>query len=478
MRLCFVDLLNSKFEGDPKLMEACGAGFRRMESIAVCSLAGHMKQIGYDKIDIVHPTVSEPVVNLDRILKSDPEVVCLSITTPDYPEALKAAEAVKRENPSIKIIVGGYHVLVDPDDVINQPNFDFVIEGEGELGLEGVVRHIDRNIDLSDIEGKVYNKGKLVADNFTRFDLSSTPFRTRDLMEGNVREELFYPPPSRHKFASLQTTAGCKYGCGFCLSTKMRPGGIRYRDIRLVEEEVYRCIEDFGVTSFLVTDSVFAGGNDNPVFMEELCKVLGKTGATFYVMIRLDTDEIVFDLLAEAGVKRIGVGVESYTDKNIKSGLVENPGNYSSRVQRFARDVTSRGMFCRGYFIMGRGETQEQLETERRYIMESGLTDLRISFLIPSYTKVEVSKLYNKGNIYTTDLSKFDGNTPILVSPGLSLCELEQARAEIQGEFYTSERYQQGVRDHLRRFPELHDSYTEFNRILADSLGIQTPINI
>jgi anaerobic magnesium-protoporphyrin IX monomethyl ester cyclase len=469
-KINLVDFMLTDFEEEGSSLVSVAAGGRSHEPAGIIYLGGYLETKGHE-IKIVSPTQSRPIITRERILEGNPRLIGFSSTTPDFPEIVEAAKAVKRTS-NIPIVIGGYHVLTDLNDVISRDCFDYVIAGEGQLGFEDLIKSLTGEMNITDVRGRIYRNGKLVADNFERFDIDKTPraSRTPELMEGLSRNELFYPAASKNKFAMIQASAGCVYSCSFCQSNQMFPKGIRYRSVKSIITEMEECIEKFGTNSFLFTDSTFYGGNNNIQGIRELCAAIEKLGVSVYTMLRLDTDDAVFDALD--GINgRLGVGVESFVDEGIKSGIKCSPQEYLTKVQRFAKKTNDMGMFSRGYFIMGRGESKEDILEESRCLAQSGLTDFRTAFLVPALTSVQKESLYDAGKIYTKRLQDFDGNHPIVQSPNLSADDLVELRKQSYLDFFRRPEYAMQVADHVQRFPYLEKSYMEFNKILKKSLG-------
>jgi len=60
----------------------------------------------------------EPEETAIKVLKEAPDIIGMSCLTPTYPDALKTAEEIKKINPTVPIVIGGYHATNMPKEII------------------------------------------------------------------------------------------------------------------------------------------------------------------------------------------------------------------------------------------------------------------------------------------------------------------------------------------------------------------------
>jgi hypothetical protein len=78
------------------------------------------------------------------IRQADPMAVGIPYLTPLKHVVERIATVVREVNRDIKIIVGSFHPTFCPEEVIQNPNIDFVISGEGEIPLLNLVRELKK----------------------------------------------------------------------------------------------------------------------------------------------------------------------------------------------------------------------------------------------------------------------------------------------------------------------------------------------
>ena len=73
--------------------------------------------------------------DLDQVAEfcSEFEVVCFSCYIWNINQTMQVAEKIKRINSSTKILLGGPEVTYDWQEIIQSPNIDYIITGEGEI---------------------------------------------------------------------------------------------------------------------------------------------------------------------------------------------------------------------------------------------------------------------------------------------------------------------------------------------------------
>jgi radical SAM superfamily enzyme YgiQ (UPF0313 family) len=63
------------------------------------------------------------------------DLVAISIMSSDYQQAAELIDGIKRNWPKTKIVVGGIATTVSPQGFIDNPDVDFIIQGEGEISF-------------------------------------------------------------------------------------------------------------------------------------------------------------------------------------------------------------------------------------------------------------------------------------------------------------------------------------------------------
>lgn len=449
--------------------EGVGAGCRSQEPIGISIIAGYLEQKGIG-VNIVCPTLKNPEVTLERALEGNPRYVGLTCFMSDLPAVKEFSGKIKERDPFVKIIVGGNGVLTEPEKISMHPSFDYVVKGEGAYPLEDIINRVENP------RGLIFSRGRIIQNNPIRMNLNDAgiPKRTHEIMAGRKRVDLTNPSPSVQRYAALYTSAGCNNHCNFCQTQEMFPGGINFRDPKIVLREVEECQEKYGTNYMLLMDPVALGGKPGlkSGHAQEIARLLHGTGMRFYGLTRLDMPDEFWDILQMAGVSKVGVGIESLIQKGVKDGT---PEMQIGRINDYARKAIERGILCRGLFMVGYpGQNLDDVGREADSLAQlENVTDIRICWYNPfEKTQEQMDLMYARGEIYTADISKRDTNTPIFKIPGVP--DIASAQA-LKNNMYRAF-YQSGKADRAAKFivgidSNLKKSYDEFNQQVLGKIG-------
>ena len=78
---------------------------------------------------------------IKEVLSSfQPDLVGISCMTFQYPTGLRIANFIKKLNPKIKTVFGGYHPTLCSNEVLKEKSIDYVVRGEGEITFVELVK--------------------------------------------------------------------------------------------------------------------------------------------------------------------------------------------------------------------------------------------------------------------------------------------------------------------------------------------------
>lgn len=447
--------------------DGAGAGNRSQEPIGISILARYLLDRGIE-VNIVCPTEDMPSVSLKRALVGSPDYVGISCFMSDLPKASQFAGELKKISPGTQIIFGGPGTVTEFSEISSHPSIDLVVRGEGEYALEDILN------EVSNGRGEVYKNTKKIYNNPMRVDTSKSgiPFRTNEMMKGKKRTGLTNPSSVGQKHATLYSSLGCNNHCKFCQTQDMFPGGITFRDPETVLRDVEECQERFATNYMFLMDPVAFGGKQGlkTGHAQKCAKYLEKTGMSFYAMARLDMPEEYWDLFSQAGITKVGVGIESFT-RRLKHGI----NIKLEKIEQFGQEALKRGIFCRGLFMTGyQRQTMKETEGEIEALKNlRGITDIRIAQYSPfGLIRQERDRLFNQGITYTTDISHFNGNSPVFKIEGAdSPKKADEIRNKMYNAFYSSSNVMEAARAITRQNPILKKSYDEFNKDILAKIG-------
>jgi len=238
-----------------------------------------------------------------------PDVVGITAMTFTLIDVLNCVGTVKRAFPSAKVVLGGPHVSIYPEETINLPGVDYLVLGEGEMTFCQLVSNIDNFEALRKMKGITFKEnGVIVNTGNPDFisDLDSVPFPARELTPIEKYSSLL---ASDSPITTMFTSRGCPYRCTFCNRPNM---GKVFRAVSAsrVVDEMELCAS-MGIKEIFFYDDTFCVRKNRVL---DICSEIKKRGISipWDIRTRVDTmDEEILKSLKSAGCQRIHYGVES-----------------------------------------------------------------------------------------------------------------------------------------------------------------------
>lgn len=264
-------------------------------------LAAVLEKHGYD-VEIYDNNVDrrEP----KDFLATSPDIIGFSVLTGrSISNAITQSIEFKRILPRAKIVWGGVHPSLLPEQTIAEPYIDYVVIGEGEYTLLELVQHLERNaIKLEEIKGLAYKENSKVTVNEPRSFLKSL-------------DEL--PDPAWHlvnvkKYSdsTLNTSRGCPFRCTFCYNLAFNKGNMRSFSAERIISQIEHLQHRYGVTEIKFYEDNFTA---NRARLREFCRlVISKNLKIRWnceSRIGLNEEDVV--IMAKSGCTWVGLGVES-----------------------------------------------------------------------------------------------------------------------------------------------------------------------
>jgi len=267
---------------------------------------------------------------LNIIRKTECDIIGIGTIITGYSYLKWLTKEIKKIKPNTPIILGNSIGSTIPEIVLNDLAIDFVVIGEGEITITELVDILEKNEDLTKINGICFKKNGQIIHTPERElvkDIDSLPMPAWDLFpqeiymspikHGNLKKLM--PPPT----ASLNTTRGCPYRCTYCYHP-FKDKKIRGHSAERVVEEIKILKQKYNINSFLLADDISVL---NKKRMYKICELLEKEKLNLKWQATARVDLIDLDLLVKmksAGCRVLGIGIESASQKildNIKKGV-------------------------------------------------------------------------------------------------------------------------------------------------------------
>jgi len=283
------------------------------------------------------------------VRKVAPGVVGISTFTHSLIDVVKTAEAIKKDNSSLHIVVGGPHTYTFHNEsahLLNLGCIDSVVLGDGEAAFKEIMLTIDKNNDLEEIGGVIYKnkKGEIVKRGGPYFvkDLDAIPFPSRDIPGIN---RYYTPASSGDLMTTIISSRGCPYDCKFCNVQKK----YRSRSVRNIADEMELCIRMGYKEVFFIDDTFNVTAARVIGLSEEILR--RKLKIKWGFKARCDNvNQEMLDTAKRAGCFRIHYGVET----GMPLGLASINKKVTLDIIKRAFSQTKRsGIRTTAYFIIG-----------------------------------------------------------------------------------------------------------------------------
>ena len=337
-----------------------------LQPLGILYIATLLKSKGFDvtvlDADVDGLTVEEMT---SRILASTPDLVGLSLMTPQLIPALQVSVGLKEARPDLPIVLGGAHIDSTHEDVFTMTDrFDFAVYGEGEYTLLEVAENMRQNPgrplreSLKGVANVIYREadGQVVVNPSRPFitALDELPSVDYDLVD--IHKYLI-PTMAGRYVLSMMLSRGCPFKCTFCDAPITMGKKLRFWSIDRIIKDIRFNVDKYGVTNFVFKDSTFTA---NKKWAAEFCDALIASGLKIKWRCNTRVNLVpppLLEKMAQAGCYVINFGVESGHPTILKNIQKETKIEDVYDAHRRCREL---GIRTYATFLMGSpGETDE-----------------------------------------------------------------------------------------------------------------------
>jgi len=242
----------------------------------------------------------------DVINKYKPDMVGLSVLSPEVGSARKITSIAKALNQDTIVVWGGVHASFETNSTLEIPGVDYVVAGEGEETIAELVEAVRSETAPDNVPGVFSKNNPVDACNSRPLikSLDSIPIPDRAAVTFPDR----YNPVA---MGSLMHSRGCPWRCGFCSSRRFWHERVRFRSAENVIEEIRKVHQDYGIRIFTFWDDAFTIDRS---LTERLCESIIQSNIkiAWRTATRLDLlDDSMLRLMRRAGCVQMDIGIET-----------------------------------------------------------------------------------------------------------------------------------------------------------------------
>lgn len=368
--------------------------------------------------------------------KTSPDIVGVSGITPFLSAATKTVRIAKKVNPKVVTVVGGTHFTLNARQcLMDYPEIDYVVLGEGEITLLELVKALEDDINLSKVKGIAFRNRKHIRITSQRpliEDLDTLPLPAYHKLPMEKYRFVVWGPD----MCVMSSSRGCPFHCRFCTEQKIWRNRWRGRSARKLVEEMELLKNKYGVKIIWFGDDCFnLNRRRNEQFIVELEQ--RDLNMQWYIETRVDTllrDADIVPRMAKLGLFHALLGVESsskydleYLKKNINL----------SETKKAVDLLKQHGIIAHTNFIVGL--PHDTNKSIRRTIAFAKSLDPDVAIFVP-LTPFPGTDLYEEmvkaGLLTESDFANFDFITPVARTNSLSRRQLQKEIIKGYIQFY------------------------------------------
>ncbi len=255
---------------------------------------------------------------INNLLENDYFMVGITTYYFNIMQTYRILRKVKSNNKNIITFVGGIYASMNYADILKNSFVDFCSIGEGEKNVVELAKCIANGLDIKNVDGIAFkNCGEIeIHKNKTFID--------------NL-DELYFPKRVyyyKNSISSIIASRGCNGNCSFCgiinYYSKFTTRNIRIRTPKNVVDEIEILVRNNNVKYIYFQDeNIFVTLLKDEFWIQDFCNEISRRNLHFKFYAYARADNIIenkkeLDLLKQAGLDCMFVGIESFTERQLR----------------------------------------------------------------------------------------------------------------------------------------------------------------
>lgn len=284
-----------------------------------------------------------------------------SASTQNMIAAGETCTALKKLDPTCKILMTGTHPAALPERTLAEEDVDFVCSQEGPQTIWALVEVLKTGKnDFDSVPSLCYKRGgitlstpkgellKNLDQEMPGIAWDLLPMEKYRAHNWHCFEHIF----ERQPYASIHTSLGCPYKCSFCcINAPFGKSFYRMWSPESVIKEIDILVNDYGVKNIKFVDEMFVLNKHHVL---GICDLIIERGydLNIWAYARVDTvkDEFL-EKLSQAGFRWLALGIESGS-KHVRDGVEK--GRFGTEdILKVVRKIQAAGINVIGNYIFG-----------------------------------------------------------------------------------------------------------------------------
>jgi radical SAM superfamily enzyme YgiQ (UPF0313 family) len=340
--------------------------------LALLLIGTYIKSKGYE-VKIIDRNID--FFSYKKINEYKPDVVGITTMTGGMLfDAIEVSKKIKKKwGDDVKVVWGGIHTSLLPEQSLKNDYVDYITIGEGEVSFHQLLETLKNNTPLEGIKGIGYKKnGQVVLNEDREFikDLDELPMLDYNLI--NFKEYC-------RTEITFVTSRGCPFSCAFCYNQ-------RYNQRRWRSWSAERTLLEIERATKLTKNKRLKFYDDNfGANKKRLLKILNGLDRDYSIWMELRVDALDLEILDELSrFKKIWlfVGVESGSERMLKRMSKHLTLNIIK--EKFKLIKNYKNIEVTGSIVIGcPGESKEEIQQSVSLLKELNPTRHSVCIYIP-----------------------------------------------------------------------------------------------
>jgi anaerobic magnesium-protoporphyrin IX monomethyl ester cyclase len=340
------------------------------------------------------------------------DIFCITALTVTANRAKILAGQLHKLYPNSKILIGGIHATLIPEEFIDVA--DHVVVGEAE---EIILDIIKGKYTTKIIHGsKIKNLNNLPLINYSLLD----GFETMDIVP-------------------LMTSRGCPFDCNFCTVTKIFGKQFRMQSPERIVAEIENVMNYSKYKDFFFYDDNFSA---NKKRVNELCDLIINKGIeiSWFAQVRSDLakDPDLVKKMVSAGLRWVYVGFESINDETLKA---YHKSQTKTDIENAITVLHNFGVNIHGMFIFGEDHDNiENINDTVQFAIENQIDTVQFMILTPFPGTQIYDELDKEQRIYHKNWDYYNAMFTVFQPKRMSSINLTDETYKAYRKFYSIKR--------------------------------------
>jgi len=418
-------------------------GFNRLTkipSLNLASLAANVDE-GLCEIKIADLVVKDknPEKELLKILNNyQPDIIGLTAMSFQYQTALNFAKLAKEFSMDILVLMGGYHVTADKENIIEGEDMkfiDFLIDGEGEVPFNELLKSLVKGNSFENVPGISYKRKGKIFHNARPVKLLEPEEIKIPLRSARIYKKGFHILGKPGDV--IETSRGCVYNCNFCSIRNMYGKSFRKFSTNRIITDLEDAKSHGAEAIFITDDNITIDGKRLIELSNEITRA--KLNMIFAVQASVrgfKRNPGLAKAMAQAGTKIVFLGIENASDDNLEFMQKSNQLT-ANDTEIVVKELKKQGILVVGGFIFGNPEDQEKdLVRNFDYAKKIGV-DIQLFNILTPHLKTELREELIREGLVTNlkDYTKYNHYAANVKTKYLSEEELFKIRNKLDARY-------------------------------------------